>query len=108
MGQGRRRTKKPANTRHETMLNADSATSWGEVTAFQVGDLDTARRRINVQGNAVVVGGAIIVGTPKSHKSRTVPCPSFLTDRLADESENKSKRDLLFGIPLRASQYPPA
>ena len=44
-----------------------------------------------------MVGGAIIVGTPKSHESRSVPYPSFLTDRLADESKNKSRVDLLFG-----------
>jgi integrase len=76
---------------------ASTGLRWGEVTALQVGDLDTARRRINVQRNAVMVGGAIIVGTPKSHESRSVPYPSFLTDRLADESKDKSRVDLLFG-----------
>jgi integrase len=34
---------------------ASTGLRWGEVTALQVGDLDTARRRINVQRNAVMV-----------------------------------------------------
>jgi len=59
---------------------------WGEVTALQVGDLDTQRRRINVRCNAVMIGEAIIVGTPNSHESRSVPYPCFLTDQLSVES----------------------
>jgi len=70
---------------------------WGEVTALRVGDLDTARRRANVQRNAVMVGGDLIVGTPKSHESRSVPYPRFLAEPLDDLSHGKSKSDLLFG-----------
>lgn len=70
---------------------------WGEVTALQIGDLDTDRRRINVQRNAVMVSGAILVGTPKSHESRSVPYPLFLADQLAELCRDKKRTDLLFG-----------
>ena len=53
-----------------------------------------------------MVGGAIIVGTPKSHESRRVQYPIFLTDRLADESKNKSRVDLLFGGGINFLQPP--
>jgi hypothetical protein len=67
------------------------------VTALRIGDLDTARRRVNVQRNAVRVGGDLIIGTPKSHESRTVPYPRFLVKPLDDLGQGKSKSDLLFG-----------
>jgi integrase len=70
---------------------------WGEVTALRVGDLHTTRRRANVQRNAVMVGGELIVGTPKSHESRSVPYPRFPAEPLDDLRQGKSKSDLLFG-----------
>ena len=70
---------------------------WGEMTALQIGDLDTDRRRVNVQRNAVMVGGSILVGTPKSHESRSVPYPRFLSEQLAELCRDKGKSDLLFG-----------
>lgn len=35
--------------------------------------------------------------TPKSHNSRSVPYPAFLSDLLAKECEGKTRDDLLFG-----------
>jgi hypothetical protein len=46
-------------------------------TALRVCDLDPARRRIDVQRAFSDVGGHIVLGTPKSHQSRTVPIPRF-------------------------------
>jgi len=65
---------------------------WGEVTALRVGDLDTARRRVNVQRNAVMVGGDLVIGTPKSHESRSVPCPRFLEEPSAISAEARANR----------------
>ncbi|HEX4058125.1 MAG TPA: site-specific integrase [Galbitalea sp.] len=70
---------------------------WGEVTALRVSSLDSLRRRVNVTRNAVMVGGTIHEGTPKSHEARSVPFPAFLSERLAKVCEGKSRDDLLFG-----------
>jgi integrase len=70
---------------------------WGEVTALRVSNLDSLRRRVNVTRNAVMVGGTIHEGTPKSHESRSVPFPAFLSAPLAKLCEGKSREDLIFG-----------
>jgi integrase len=51
---------------------------WGEATALRVCDVDLARRRIDVRRAFSDVGGRVVLGTPKSHQSRTVPIPRFL------------------------------
>jgi integrase len=48
---------------------------WAEVVGLRVKDIDFERRRIRVSEDAVEVDGIIEVGTPKSHKRRTVPFP---------------------------------
>ena len=49
---------------------------WGEAIGLRVQDLDLVRRRINVTVNAVEVADRIEVGTPKTHKQRSVPIRS--------------------------------
>lgn len=56
---------------------------WGEAVGLRVKDLDMLRRRINVTQNAVEVGDRIEVGTPKSHKRRSVPFPALMAVPLA-------------------------
>ena len=70
---------------------------WGEAVGLRVKDLDTSRHRLNVRSNAVRVGGKIVVGTPKSHESRSVPFPEMLTALLTDAAESKQPDHLLFG-----------
>lgn len=70
---------------------------WGEATGLRVGSLDMLRRRVLVQENAVNVAGRIIVGTPKSHASRSVPFPEFLSEPLARLCEGKGRDQLVFG-----------
>ncbi|GHD50687.1 site-specific integrase [Mycetocola manganoxydans] len=70
---------------------------WGEATGMRVQDLDALRRRVSVHENAVNVGGRIVVGTPKSHASRSVPFPDFLSEPLARLCEGKERSALLFG-----------
>jgi integrase len=83
----------------ETLVHflAYTGLRWGEVTALRVSNLDSLRRRVNVTRNAVMVGGEIVEGTPKSHESRSVPFPAFLSKPLAKMCEGKSRDDLLFG-----------
>jgi len=55
------------------------------------------RRRVLVRENAVNVAGKIIPGTPKSHESRSVPFPDFLTQQLLEQCEGKAIDALVFG-----------
>jgi hypothetical protein len=52
--------------------------------AVRVCDIDLGRRRIDVRRAFSDVGGRIVLGTPKSHQSRTVPLPRFLAYELAN------------------------
>lgn len=73
---------------------------WGEAIGLRVKDLDMLRRRLNVTVNAVEVGDQIVVGTPKSHKRRSVPFPQSLAVPLARLCEDKSADDLVFADSL--------
>jgi integrase len=79
---------------------------WGEAVGLRVGDGDTLRRRVTVAVNAVNVGGRIIVGTPKTHTTRSVPYPAFLTESLAMECEGKARDQLLFGDGINHLRSP--
>ncbi|MCM3500629.1 site-specific integrase [Microbacterium sp. P26] len=70
---------------------------WGEATGLRVRHVDALRRRVKVEENAVLVAGLIHVGTPKTHRSRSVPYPEFLALPIAKLAEGKSRDDLLFG-----------
>lgn len=84
---------------YETLVLSMAYTGlrWGEVTALRVQDFDASRRRITVNENAVDVSGTIHVGKPKSHKSRSVPVPEFLLEKLQLEINNKNSLQLIFG-----------
>lgn len=69
---------------------------WGEAIGLRVRHLDLLRRRLNIVDNAVQVDNEIHVGTPKSHRSRTVPVPAFLVNELARACEGKGRDDLVF------------
>lgn len=73
---------------------------WGEATGLRVRDLDMLRRRINVRVNAVEVGSELIVGTPKTHKVRSVPVIASLLPILAQACEGKGPDDLVFWSAL--------
>ena len=94
--------------KHSTLVLFLSYTGlrWGEATGLRVRDLDALRRRVTVSENAVSVGGTIIVGTPKSHMTRSVPYPSFLSMPLAELCEGKNREDLLFGAGLSHLRLP--
>ena len=44
-------------------------------------------------------GGPLMLGTPKSHQSRTVPIPRFLASQLAELAERRKAEDLVFTTP---------
>ncbi|WP_020077211.1 tyrosine-type recombinase/integrase [Cryocola sp. 340MFSha3.1] len=70
---------------------------WGEASGLRVKHLDLLRRRLQVDENAVKVGSEVIVGTPKSHRVRSVPFPQFLATDLARQCEGKTREQLVFG-----------
>ncbi|WIB25781.1 site-specific integrase [Curtobacterium sp. MCSS17_015] len=77
------------------LLLAYTGLRW-EAIGLRVGDFDHSSRRLKVQVNAVEVGGEIHVGTPKSHKSRTIVLADFLLDALAAACGAKSRDALIF------------
>ena len=81
------------------LLLAYCGLRWGEAAGLRVRDCDLLRRRVTIVQNAVEVGTRVIVGTPKSHKRRTVPVPAFVVERLAVQCEGKGRDDLLFPGP---------
>lgn len=81
------------------LLLAYCGLRWGEAIALRVKDLNLLRRRLTVVQNAVQVDQTINVGTPKSHESRAVPIPEFLTFELAGQCEGKGPDDLVFAAP---------
>jgi integrase len=87
-----------ASGKHEALVLVLSYTGprWGEITALRVRDIDLKRRRIVVSENAVEVGSETIVGTPRTHKRRSVAFPSFLSDALAAAADGKQPSDPLF------------
>ncbi|WP_349307104.1 site-specific integrase [Arthrobacter sp. H35-D1] len=87
-----------AESKYETLILvlAYCGLRWGEAVALQVKHLNMLKRRINVEVNAVEVGSKIEVGTPKSHKKRSVPFPAFLTEPLAAACEGKHRDDIVF------------
>lgn len=70
---------------------------WGEAAGLRVKHLDMLRRRLQVDENAVKVGMEVIVGTPKSHRVRSVPFPAFLAEDLARQCEGKTRDQTVFG-----------
>ncbi|WIM20951.1 site-specific integrase [Microbacterium sp. zg-B185] len=76
---------------------------WAEAIGLRAHSVDLTRSRIWVVQNAVEVGGQIIEGTPKSHKIRHVPMPSFLREEIRDRIADLGPDDLVF--PSRAGDF---
>lgn len=94
--------------RHGTLVLflAYTGLRWGEATGLRISSLETLKRRVLVQENAVAVGGKIIVGTPKTHETRSVPYPASLAEPIARECEGKTPDQLVFGNGL-SHMHPP-
>jgi integrase len=91
------------------LLLAYTGLRWGEATALRVCDIDFDRRRVDVRRAFSDVGGRVVLGTPKSHQSRTVPVPRFIAVELAAAVNGKRPDDLVFTMPggsvLRLSNW---
>ena len=69
---------------------------WGEALGLRVRDIDPTRKRFNISVNAVEVGADLELGTPKTHKRRSVAYPGFLSDQVAESCDGKQPDDLVF------------
>jgi len=69
---------------------------WGEMVALRVRDVDTVRRRLTIDRNAVEVGTEIHVGTPKNHERRSVPYIEMLDPVFENAINGKPPDGLLF------------
>lgn len=87
------------NSREPTLVLflAYTGLRWGEATALRIRHVDALRRRVKVEENAVKVSHEVHVGTPKTHRFRSVPFPEFLALPLAQLAEGKGREALLFG-----------
>lgn len=81
------------------LLLAYTGLRWGEATALRICDIDLDRRRVDVRRAFSDVGGRVILGTPKSHQSRTVPLPRFLAAELAAVVAGRHADQLVFTAP---------
>jgi integrase len=81
------------------LLLAYTGLRWGEATALRVCDIDFDRRRVDVRRAFSDVGGRVILGTPKSHQSRTVPLPRFLATEIAAAVAGRHADQLVFTMP---------
>lgn len=70
---------------------------WGEAIALRHEHVNQERRRFTVTDNAVFVGNKVHLGTPKTHRSRTVPYPAFLQPHLDHILSSRPHNALLFG-----------
>lgn len=87
-----------ASGRHAGLVRmlAYTGLRWGEATGLRVRDVDLVRRRLAVVQNAVLVRGTVVLGTPKTHKRRTVPYPAILDGELERATAGKDANDLVF------------
>ena len=86
---------------HDTLIKTLAYTGlrWGEVTGLRVRDVSIQRRRLTISQNAVLVRGEVLVGTPKTHKRRSVPFPAFLSSEIGEALRGKDPDDLVFPAP---------
>lgn len=55
---------------------------YGEAAALRVKRVDLMRRRLEIVESMTTISGRAVFGTPKTGRTRSVPVPAFLADRL--------------------------
>lgn len=89
-----------AKWRHDIVLTLGlCGMRWGELVPLHVGDVDTAKRRINISTSAPMVGGEIIPDDTKTYEARSIMYPTALDDILRSRCEGRGEGALLFEAP---------
>ncbi|WP_217133813.1 tyrosine-type recombinase/integrase [Leucobacter chinensis] len=81
---------------------------WGEATALQKQDLDTAQQRLHVRRNVVLIGSTHTPGTPKSHNNRRVPVPTLVWQLLEQQVAGLPRTGLVFDNGYGGYMNPPS
>ncbi|MFQ5948354.1 MAG: tyrosine-type recombinase/integrase [Acidimicrobiia bacterium] len=69
---------------------AYSGLRWGEAVALRRSSCDLLRRRVRVAESATEIASRVVVGSPKSHRERSVILPRFMVDRLSEHLASQS------------------
>lgn len=82
---------------------------WGEMAALKIGRVDMLRRRLSISEGVSAPRGQLVWSTPKSHASRSVPFPAFLSTAIAKRCERRARDELVFigpdGGVLRSNNF---
>lgn len=70
---------------------------WGEASALQVQHVDFKAKRLQIELNAVLVKGEIVLGTPKTDESRSVPIIDFIEFDLRRFTRGRPVSAFVFG-----------
>lgn len=69
---------------------------WGEAVALRPMDIDFAAGRITISRNAAKTGNTVTLGTPKTHKARSVAVSQFVLDKIAVRAAHRAPDALLW------------
>lgn len=72
---------------------------WGEAAGLRVKDFNPLHKRLTIESNAVTVGGVVEVGTPKTHRARSIAVPASLSELLIEQCAGRGPEDLVFPGP---------
>jgi integrase len=82
---------------------------WGEAVALRRSSVDLMRRRVHVSESATEINGRLVLGVPKTHRSREVALPRFLAINLEEHCAGMAAGDLVFTSPrggyLRSANF---
>jgi integrase len=82
---------------------------WSEAVALKCKSIDLLNGRIHVKEAATEIGGRLVLGTPKTHRQRTVVPPRSVIALLEKRLLDVGPDDLAFTAPkggsLRSSNY---
>lgn len=82
---------------------------FGEAAELRAKDLHLDRGRLTVARSVTAVKGKMVIGPPKGGKSRDVPVPSYVLERVRRRAAGLSRDDLVFAAPrggwVRANNF---
>lgn len=82
---------------------------WGEAAALRVRSINLDTHRIDVSRAITTPGGKRVEGSPKSRKTRSVPFPSVLDEKLIELMDGRALDEFLFtsveGSPVDNSNF---
>jgi integrase len=92
-----------------TLVLGWTGVRFGEAAALRIESVDILRRRVRISAAVAEVRGSIIIGTPKTHASRSVVLPGFLAPILSEYLARVGRSGLVFpdaaGGPLRVTNW---